>query len=126
MRNLVIDKLRNMSQSLEIIIELDKGAEIGGSHNDSLDNLTRFEFLFYRIPGIREYVPSTETDPLLFLVDLEDLDLDDFPFLHDLRRMFDPAEAHFRDMQKALNSTDVDKSAVICEFDNLTLGDRTA
>src|SRR2546422_6311508 len=83
--------LRDVQEAVHAGLELDERAEVGQPHHLAGDARAQREALRDRRPRVGLDLLEPEGDPLVLLVDVEDLRLEVLPLLEDLRRMADAA-----------------------------------
>ena len=102
-----------MHQSLDALLQFDKGAVIGhaehpatypGADGIALDRIQ---------PRIGGELLEAERYALLFAVELEHLDLDLVADVHQVAGMGEAAPGHIGDVQQAVDSAQIDERTVV-------------
>src|SRR2546430_1285914 len=97
--------LRDVQEAVHAGLELDERAEVSEPHHLAGDARAHRKALGDRRPRVGLDLLEPEGDPLVLLVDVEDLRLEVLPLLEDLRRMADAARpGHVGDVQEAVHA----------------------
>src|SRR5438445_1787762 len=97
--------LRDVQEAVHAGLELDERAEVSEPHHLAGDARAHREALGDRRPRVGLDLLEPEGDPLVLLVDVEDLRLDLLALLEDLRRVADGARpGHVGDVQEAVHA----------------------
>src|SRR5213596_3355055 len=97
--------LRDVQEAVHAGLELDERAEVREPHHLAGDARAHRKALGDRRPRVGLDLLEPEGDPLVLLVDVEDLRLEVLPLLEDLRRMADAARpGHVGDVQEAVHA----------------------
>ena len=103
--------------------DLDERA-VGGEIDDLAgDAGADGELLLNRVPGIFSRLLKTEADALAVAVDVENHDVELFADLEDLGRVLDAAPAHIGDVQKTVETVEVDERAEVGDVLHAALAD---
>ena len=105
--------LGNMHKAFDARSEFDKSAVVGNVDNLAGDTNAREVLIRNERPGIGLQLLVAERNAFLLAVVLEHLDGDLVADLEQLRRMVDAAPRKIGDVQKAVNSAEVDEDAVV-------------
>src|SRR5256885_4148920 len=97
--------LRDVQEAVHAGLQLDERAEVREPHHLAGDARAHRKALGDRRPRVGLDLLEPEGDPLVLLVDVEDLRLEVLPLLEDLRRMADAARpGHVGDVQEAVHA----------------------
>ena len=113
--------LRDVNQSLDTLFQFDEGTVGKNVDNLAADFGTDRETLLDVVPGTRLGLLESQRDPLAILVDLEHLDIDLLFNGQDLVGVIDTAPGHVSNMQKAVDTTQIDEGAEISDVLDDTL-----
>src|SRR5581483_967094 len=105
----------DVDQALDALLELDERAVVSDGENAAANLRTDRVALGGVEPRIRRELLEAERDALLFLVELEDLDLDLVADVDEVARMREASPAHVGDVQQAVEAAHVDERAVVGE-----------
>ena len=113
-----------MDETVDALLDLDEGAEVGEALDHALEALARGVVGVEHLPRIRIGLLHPQGDLLRFLVELEDDDLDEVADGYQLRGMAHVlGPRHFRDVNEAFDPLlELDESAVVGDADHLALG----
>src|SRR6267154_734113 len=113
---LVPTDFRDMHQALDSLFELHEHAIVHHAH-DLAVHLAARRVLFRRTgPRIGHQLLQSERHPLLFLVELQDNDVQLLLRLHDVGRMLDAPPAQVREVQQPVDSTKIDEGPIFCDI----------
>src|SRR6266446_315604 len=114
MRDLLVPAhFRDVYQAFDALLELDEYAVVHHADDFAVYFAACRIFFGGVHPWIRLQLLQTERDALLFFVELEDDDVQLLLRLYHVRRMLDAAPAQVREVQQAVDSTEIDESAVL-------------
>ena len=65
------------------------------------------------IPRVSQFLLQPQADPFFLAIDVQDHDIDVLAHLEQLGGVADPAPAHVRDMEQAVDSVQIDERAEI-------------
>src|SRR6185437_15215524 len=105
----------DVDQTLDALLELDECAIVGDREDAAADLRTDGVALCGVEPRIRRELLEAERDALLFLVELEDLNLNLIAYIDQIARVREAAPAHVRDVQQAVEAAHVNECAVVGE-----------
>ena len=123
-RDLVLRQLRDVKETLEVILELHEDAEVGDLRHLAADDRSDLVAVGNRLaPRIGLELLETESDTLALLVDLQHDRLDRVALLDDLVRVDDLARPrHVGDVQEAVDTVfELDEGTVVRQVANLAL-----
>ena len=117
---------RDVDKPLDPGFQLDECAVVGDVGDAALVDRPDRELLGHRIPRIGLQLLDAEADAVGFLVDLDHLNLQGLADRQDFGGVVDPAPGHVGDMQKAVDTAEIDEGAVFGDVldhavDDLTL-----
>ena len=117
--------VRDVDQAVDAVFHLDEGAEVGQVADFALNDRTNRIPLDEGNPGIALALLETQADLLVFLVDLQDHDVDFIADRNDLGRMLDvPRPTHLTDVDQALDTTfQLHEGAVVGDGDHASAND---
>ena len=102
-----------MNQPLDALLQLHERAVVSHRQNAAV-HLGAYRVTLRGIePRVGRQLLEAQRNPLLFLVELEHLDLDFVGHVDQVAGMREPAPAHIGDMQQAVNAAQVNKRAVV-------------
>ena len=106
----------NMDQSFERIVEFRERAELGQPGNNPFNELSNLIFRDLTEPGIVLRLANRKTDPVLLLINADNLDLDLLSDLKDVGGFPDMIPGNFGKMDKAVHhSVNINECAEIGE-----------
>ena len=113
--------VRDVHQAVDIVLDLDKGAEVGQAAHRALERGTGGILSVERLPGIVLGLLHAQRDLLVFAVYFEHHYLDDVSDIDQLGWVSDVlGPRHLGDMHQALNTLfQLDESAVVGNRDDL-------
>ena len=97
-----------MDQTLYARSNLDECTVIGHNDNLALDNVANLEVGIQRIPWVRSELLETKSDTLLLIIKVKNNNVDLLVKLNDLLRIAYAAPAEVCDMDKTVNTAQVD------------------
>src|SRR5579859_815529 len=105
-------QLGDMDKTFDALFELDEDAVVDDAH-DLASYLAAGRILFRSIdPGIGAELLKAERDALLFLIKLQDDDVEFLLRLYHVGRMLDAAPAEVGEMEKTVDAAEINESAV--------------
>jgi len=110
---LVPGHLRYVDQALDAGFELDEGAVVGQAHDLALGADVLGVARVGMEPRIFGQLLEAQGDPSLLAVELDDLDLDLVAHGEQLGRVVDPPPGHVRDMEQAVDASQIDEGPVV-------------
>src|SRR5579864_7003662 len=117
--------LTYVHKPLNALLQLDESAVVGNAQyapaNPRADGITLSRIQ----PGIRGKLLESKRDAQLVAIKLENFHLNLVTYVDQIAGMCKPAPRHIRDVQKTVDSAQVDKSAVIGEVLDRAGHDRT-
>src|SRR5215211_6241155 len=105
--------LADVHQTLDARLELDEGAVVRDADDLPLDTRADGILLGDVLPRVALELLETERDALTLPVDVEHLDLELRPDLHELGRMRDAAPRHVGDVKQPIHAAEVDERAEV-------------
>src|SRR6185312_3591647 len=109
---------REMDQALDTLLELDESAIVGNREHPAVDSRADWITLGGIEPWIWRQLLKSEGNALLVLIEFEDLHLNFIAHVDQIAGVGEAAPAHVGDVQQAIDSAEVDESAVIGEILN--------
>ena len=113
-----------MHEAFDAVFDLDERAVVGDvrdlAEHTGVGRITAGNVL----PRIRAQLLQAERDTRALTIELQDADFDFIANLDHFRRMLDALPRHVRDVQQAIDSTEIDEGAVIGEVLDRTTHDR--
>ena len=105
----------DVDEAFDALLELDERAVVGDREDAAADLGADRVALDGVEPGVRRELLEAERDALLFLVELEDLDLDLVANVDEVAGVGETAPAHVGDVEQAVEAAHVDECAVVGE-----------
>jgi hypothetical protein len=109
-----------MQQPLYSRIYLYKSAIIGYYNNFAANFITNFYSLFKRIPRMRSKLFKAKSNTFLAVVEIKDYNLYLFVKLNYLFRMINTSPRQIGDVNKPINTAEVNKHTISCDIFNST------
>src|ERR1051326_8590220 len=100
-----------MHETIEARLDFDEDAEIGRAEDAARELRSRRIALLDVAPRVALELFHGERNPLAVVLDFDDADMDFLSDLHQFLRIADAAAAHLRDVEKAVDSAEVDERA---------------
>ncbi len=97
----------DVDQTFDARFELDEGTVAHHIHDFALDDRAHWVLLFDVVPGVALLLLQTESDLLLFAIDLQNLDFDLLIDRNHFGRMADTFPAHVGDVQQTVDTAEV-------------------
>ena len=105
----------DVDEAFDALLELDERAVVGDGKDAAADLRADRVALGGVEPRVRRELLEAERNALLFLVELEHLDLDLVAYVDEVARMGQAAPAHVGDVQQAVEAAQIDERAVVGE-----------
>src|SRR5271169_3367185 len=113
----------DVDEAFDALFELDENAVVDDAYDFAFYFATSRVFFRSVDPGIRHQLLEAERDALLFLVELEDDDVQLLLRLDDVGWMLDAAPAQVRQVEQAVDAAEIDEGAVFGDVLHMTVHD---
>src|ERR1700751_3366058 len=103
----------HVDKPFDSLLKLNESSVVGDAQNSSFNVRAYWITLRGIEPRVRRELLKTKRNPLLVLVELQNLYVDLIANVHQITRMREPSPRHVGDMQQTVEAAQIDERAVI-------------